>query len=284
MLLYGDVNSQEDPTQQTEDLGSDAILATELGLKNINRVADFLVEATCDQGEDYRLLENMYERLLGQRNRELGHVANLVGGFVRKNHWFGDADRIFFPVEADKQRKAIEFLNAHAFHAPKELVDPAITLRLEANGVADRILSNQRSMLTNLISEARIKRMAEQAERAGDNETYAPSRMLSDVRDGIWSELKADQVDIDLYRRNLQRAHVDHLVSLLSEGAATCDLPALARSELSKLRTTILKLGGEQVRDDVTAAHLADIKARIDQGLDPRGQLAKENSQTTASE
>jgi hypothetical protein len=277
MLLYGDVNSAEDPTQQTEDLGSDPVLATELGLKNIDRVAGFLVEATCDEGEDYRLLENMYERLLGQRNRELGHVANLVGGSVRRNFWYGDADKVFSPVEADRQRKAVEFLNDHAFHSPKELVSPEITARLEANGVADRILNSQRSMLTNLINEARIKRMAEQAEHAGDEEVYGPAQMLTDLRDGIWSELNQESAKIGLYRRNLQRAHVDHLISLVPAEAATCDLPALARHELTTLRSDIDKLKTE---DAVTIAHLADIKARIEQGLDPRGKPREETQAT----
>ena len=277
MLLYGDVNSEEDPTQQTEDLGSDPILATELGLKNIDRVADFLVEATCDKGEDYRLLENMYQRLLGQRNRELGHVANLVGGSVRRNFWYGDADKVFSPIEADRQRKAVEFLNEHAFHAPKELVSPAITARLEANGVADRILTSQRSMLTNLINEARIKRMAEQAEHAGETAVYGPAQMLADLRDGIWSELKQEAAKIGLYRRNLQRAHVDHLVSLVPAESASCDLPALARRELTNLRNAIGELKTE---DEVTIAHLADIKARIEQGLDPRGK-PREEAETT---
>jgi hypothetical protein len=282
MFRYGDVNAQEDPTQQTEDLGSDPIEATALGLKNIDRVAGFLVEATCEKGEDYRLLENMYERLLGQRNRELGHVANLVGGSVRANLWFGDADKIFSPIDAEKQRKAIEFLNEHAFQVPKPLVDPAITLRLESNGVADRILSSQRSALTNLINENRIKRMTEQHHRSG-GEGYAPVEMLADLREGIWSELSDEKVAIDLYRRNLQRAHVDHLASLIKSEDTTCDLPALARSELTRLHESIARLKSETA-NDVTAAHLADVKARIDQALDPRGNARAETQATSAAE
>ena len=33
--------------------------------------------------------------------------------------------------------------------------------------------------------------------------------MLDDLRNGIWSELKGDPVEIDLYRRNLQRADLE---------------------------------------------------------------------------
>ena len=52
------------------------------------------------KGEDYEQLRNMYAQLVGQRNRELGHVANLVGGFVRNNVWFGDGDRVYDSVPA----------------------------------------------------------------------------------------------------------------------------------------------------------------------------------------
>jgi hypothetical protein len=282
MLRYGDVNAQEDPTQQTEDLGSNPILATELGLKNIDRVAGFLVEATCNEGEDYRLLENMYERLLSQRNRELAHVANLVGGSIRSNLWYGDADKIFSPVDAAQQRKAIEFLNEHAFHVPKALVDPAITLRLESNGVADRVLSSQRSALATLISESRIKRMTEQHHRSG-GEGYAPAAMLADLREGIWSELTKDEVAIDLYRRNLQRAYVEHLTSQIKNEDASCDLPALARSELATLHKSLADLESETA-DAITAAHLADIKTRIDQALDPRGAVRADVQSISAAE
>ena len=54
--------------------------ATALGLKNITRVAGYLVEATSTPGEDYSLLRNMFDKLLGQWSRELGHVVGLVGG------------------------------------------------------------------------------------------------------------------------------------------------------------------------------------------------------------
>ena len=57
-LRFGDPNPAEDPSQQTEDLGSDAIRATELGLKNIDRVAGYLVKATAKAGENYDLLRD----------------------------------------------------------------------------------------------------------------------------------------------------------------------------------------------------------------------------------
>jgi hypothetical protein len=270
-LRFGDPNPAEDPTQQTEDLGSDPIAATEMGLANINRVAAYLVEATCVEGEDYRLLENMHGRLLNQRARELGHVANVVGGFVRTNLWYGDAKKVYAPVDAAQQRKAVAFLNEHAFHVPKEVINPEIMLRLEAAGVADRVLASQRTVLNGLISDTRIKRMAEQAQRDG-NGVYTSSEMLADVRKGVWSELEKKPVSIDLYRRNLQRAHVEHLSSLVSAVNPASDLPALARNELRALEKQLAAFSEDQFADGATTAHLLDIRARIEQTLDPRGK------------
>ncbi len=269
-LRFGDPNPGEDPSQQTEDLGSDPIAATEMGLKNIDRVAGYLVEATCKEGEDYELLENMHGQLLAQRARELGHVANVVGGVNRVNLWYGDAKTIYTPVDAPQQRKAVAFINEHAFRVTPDLIDPAIMLRLEATGVADRVLTSQRSVLNSLINDNRIKRMAEQCQRDGDKDDYSPAEMLGDVRKGVWGELDKPPVKIDLYRRNLQRAHVEHLATLVGTQNPASDLPALARAELEALAKQI---AAAKVDDDAaTRAHLADIKARIEMALDPRGR------------
>jgi hypothetical protein len=139
------------------------------------------VQACCKEGDDYDTLRNMYGELLGQRDRELGHVANVVGGFVRSNLWYGDAERVYEPVAAARQREAIAFLHRHAFRTPKSLIRDDILLRLEASGAPDRILNGQKRLLSSLISDGRIDRMAEQAARARD-EAYLPTDMLGDLR------------------------------------------------------------------------------------------------------
>lgn len=269
MLRFG-ANPNRDPSQQTEDLGSDAIAATELGLKNLSRVCGFLIDATCKPGEDYSLLRNMYEEILQQRSRELGHVANLVGGFTQENLWYGDANQVYFAVEAEQQRKAVAFLCQHAFQTASELIDPEITRRLEPSGAADRILSHQRRILLQLISESRIKQMSEHCERMNDQNTYAPAAMLSDIRDGIWMELNQKPVHVNLYRRNLQRLHVDHLATFISNKPTSSDLPSLARADLRKILAALKTLPGTD-QNPVTAAHLADITVRIQTVLDPNG-------------
>jgi hypothetical protein len=267
-LRFGDPNPGVDPSQQTEDLGSDPVRATELGLKNIARVAAFLVSATCKEGEDYELLGNMYTQVIRQRDRELEHVANELGGMILNNVWYGQGDHLYDPVSAEKQREAVAFLNENAFQTPGYLVDTNILQRLEPNGAADRILNSQRRLLGVLIDDARCKRMAEVASRS-PNPAYLPTDLLGDLRSGIWSELDAAAVEINLYRRNLQRAHVEILGTHANRTDAASDLPALARGELKTLLAAIKTAAGK-TKDRVTLLHLQDMEARIDRLLDPR--------------
>jgi hypothetical protein len=269
-LRFGDPNPGEDPSQQTEDLGSDAVAATELGLKNIDRVAEYLVKATCKPGENYDLLRNEYSQLIAQRTRELGHVANIVGGVVRNNQWFPDGTKLYDPVPAERQKAAVGFLNQHAFQVPPVLLNPDILQRLEPTGAAERILGSQRGLLGTLLNSRRIKRLAELATRDGN--AYKPADLIGDLHEGLWTELKKNPIDVDLYRRNLQRAFVDLLASAVESPETDCDLPGLARAELMRI---VDEIKGALSRDDATQVtpaarvHLLDIRKRAEMALDP---------------
>jgi hypothetical protein len=199
----------------------------------------------------------------------MGHVANVVGGVEQVNLRYGDADRRFFPIDAAKQREAVAFLNANAFSTPALFLDPDVLGRLEASGVAERVLAAQSGVLRALINDRRVTRMNEIA-ATSDGEVYEAADMIADVTAGIWSELDdspGGKPAIDLYRRNLQRAHVDVLVRGLDTDRATSDLPALARGELAELAARCGDLGSAAT-DIATSRHLTDIAARIRLALD----------------
>jgi hypothetical protein len=56
--------------------------------------------------------------------------------------------------------------------------------------------------------------------------------------------------------------------------SASCDLPALSRHELKKLVEAIAKANAT---DEVTSAHLSDMRSRIEQALDPRAKPSDES-------
>ena len=273
LLRFGDPNPAVDPTQQTEDLGSDPVKATELGLKNIARIAAFLVNATCKEGENYDLLSNMYTQLLRQRDRELGHVANVVGGVVMNNLWYGQRDHVYDPIPADQQRYAVTFLLENGFKVPDHLVAPDILQRIEPAGVADRILSSQRSLISSLLDENRCKRMMEFANRDPEN-AYSPAALVTDLHQGIFRELNAPQPDISLYRRNLQRAFVELLGAFASSTSTSSDMPAIARMRLKLLETDAIQ-ASTRSKNTTVQAHLADLAARIERIFEPKAKAGE---------
>ena len=267
ILRFGDGDASEDPTRQTEDLGPDPVASTELGLANLERISGFLVDATCRADEDYTLLEQMHEALLGQWSREMNHVAALVGGVEEINLYYGDADARYFPVSAERQRAAVRFLEEHAFRTPAMFVSKDILRRLEADGAAERVLGAQRRVLGSLLSDQRIRRMGEIAALDGSGAYTAPE-LMADLRNGIWSEVdrSAGPVVVDLFRRNLQRAYVDLLAGAVEDPAPDSDLPGLALAELRELLVRTEVAPG----DAETRAHLYDVRDRIIDALDPR--------------
>ena len=280
MLRFGDPNPAVDPSQQTEDLGSDAIKSTELGLKNIARVASYLVNATCKEGEDYELLNNMYTQLVRQRDRELGHVANVVGGVVQNNLWYGQRDKVYDRIAAERQRTAVAFLVEHALNVPAFLVSSDILDRIDPDGVADRILSSQRGILSSLLDDARTRRMSEYANRSATNDVYTPALLIADLHAGIFTEFNGSSkgvasggdnngsmVQVDLYRRNLQRAFVEQLGTFAASTSTSSDMPALSRAELKRVQEEAKKV---LLADGITRAHLEDLLARIQRIFEPK--------------
>lgn len=265
---FGDPNASVDSTQQTEDLGSNAVEATRLGLRNLERVSAYLVKATSKEGKDYDLLSNGYDALLGQWSREMGHVANVVGGVQEINLYYGDADRRFFPNAADYQAKAVSFLVDNAFNTPTNFIRSEILARLSADGAAQRVLNAQSQVLRNLISSQRINRLAE-IEQTQGNAAYSPAKLFLDLRNGLFRELDTKPLDFDLYRRNLQRSYLDMLAANLKTPVSNSDLPALSRAELIGIRELIRKADATGASPGVQA-HLADLLARIERALDPR--------------
>ncbi len=268
IFRFGDPNATVDSTQQTEDLGSNAVEATTLGLRNLERIAGYLVKATSKPGKDYELLSVEYNALLAQWSREMGHVANVVGGVQEINLYFGDANRRFFPNPADYQQRAVSFLLEHALSTPLLFTTDDIVSRLTAEGTAQRILNAQAALLRNLLSSRRIERLAE-IEQASTNAAYAPAKLFTDLRDGLFRELRAQPPDIDLYRRNLQRSYLDLLAANLKTPAANSDLPAFSRAELEAIRDQIRKADVSRAKP-VVQIHLKDMAARISRALDPR--------------
>lgn len=267
MFRFG--GGPSDPDAITEDMGDDHIEATRLGLLNIDRIMGFLVSATTTRGEDYSKLAEMYSEVVGQRNLELNHVATYVGGVVRTNYHAGRGGAVYEPVPAARQRAAVAFLLDHAFRTPARLLDPKILSLIEPYGAVDRVGSGQVSMLRNLLSEGRMRRMVEIAAQQGAA-AYTIDQLTSDLVRGIWFELSDTPPVVDIYRRNLQRSFLDVVDERLNGASKTgTDLGPVLIGALRDLRVRVAD-AANRATDRMTKLHLQAATARIDDILTPK--------------
>jgi hypothetical protein len=275
-LRFSTSNSAgSDPGELTEAVGdADAVQATTLGLKNLERVSAMLLSATVRPGEPYDDLQLAYTRLLGQWVLEMNHVSAIVGGFDSQEKYGGQSGVVFTPIARARQVAAVQFLAGHAFRTPAFLVNPEVLRRIEPAGALDRLRTAQQRVLASLLSSARVLRLVEREAIDGVG-AYAPTDFLAAVRQGVWSELAGTApIRIDAFRRNLQRAYVETLADRVNgRQAASDDARALFRQELRLLGGQLDAVAGRG-GDGVTRAHLADARALVRRALDPSVQAA----------
>jgi len=198
-----------DPSSQTEDLGDDAIKASEYGIKNLKRIIPELMEWTTEDGETYDELEYMYGQVLGQFRRYMGHVATNIGGVYQYYKTSDQKGAVYTHVDKNYQKACVAFLNQHLFETPYWMINKDILDKIEYAGTTNRIRSMQSSYLNRVLDFGRMARIIENEALNGLN-SYTLVEMMSDLKGGIWSELKNNK-SIDVYRRNLQKSYISRL-------------------------------------------------------------------------
>ena len=250
----------EDPSALTEAIGDDAMRASDLGIENLKRIIDNLDEWTYEEGRDYDQLEELYQNVGGQWNRYTGHVLVNVGGVVQTRKRQGQEGAVFEAVPAERQARAVDYLNRQVFTTPEWMLRPDLLNRFMGSGVPDMVRGRQVFALNGLLNVDRMKRLVEQEAFLGDD-AYGLGQMLTDLREGVWSEV-ASGAATDAYRRNLQRAWIERMGELMEdEDALQSDIAPFVRDELTTLRA---RLDGASPGDRATRLHYRDAVARID--------------------
>jgi hypothetical protein len=284
MYRYG-TSRQYDPSSPSEALSDDPVRASEYGIANLRRIVPNLMEWTYQEGEDYSQLQELYNQVLGQWNRYMGHVAAVVGGVVRTAKTMDQDGPVFEMVPADEQRAAMAFFAEQAFATPTWMLDEAIMTRIEHAGAVNRIRQRQVGVVNNVLNPSRMQRLIEAQARYG-SDAYSLGEMMRDLREAVWTELGSGRT-IDPYRRNLQRGYLERMSFLMTQelppvpafaaGQITAvdvsqsDIRAFVRGGLTVLKGQIQDALSRNI-DTVTRYHLDDAVVRIDNILDPTDQ------------
>jgi hypothetical protein len=279
-LRFTTADATADPENLTEAVGdADAVRATTLGMRNLERVVRNILPAAEKPGESYAEVNTLYEQAVGQWGRYMGHVTAVVGGAYTQER-YGTGER-FRPVEKARQREAVRYLNATAFQVPAMFLEPSLLRRIENEGALERFRTRHAAVLNALLSQARLERLVEfEALAARPADVYTMADLMADLRAGVWGELSAPNVRVDAYRRNLQRAFLAAADTRLnpSEAALTravnpapqpwaSDVRGVMRAELQDI-DRLAQQALARTTDAMTRIHLRDVRTEIARILD----------------
>ncbi|MEB2782353.1 zinc-dependent metalloprotease [Algoriphagus sp. C2-6-M1] len=265
MYLFGDGNSF-DPSSQTESVGDDAVKASTYGLANLKIVAPNLAEWTATAGEGFGDLEELYGELIGVWSRFANHVVTNIGGVYEEFKTTDQEGVTYTPTSKEEQVNSMKFLNENVFTTPEWLLQEEILNNIQPSGAISSIGTLQSRLLSSVLRMDRLERMIEN-QALNASAAYSMTQMLSDLRKGIWSELSGTK-DIDVFRRNLQRAHVERLASLMTQDEKSrSDVSAAVRAELKIIQSTA-RSASSRYSAGIVQNHLRDIDALIDTLLD----------------
>ena len=284
LYFYGRHGPRIDPRSQNEDLGDDAVKASNYGIANLKVILDNLVEWTSEDAKNYDDLEELYNNVASQWNRYVGHVARNIGGWYENFKTYDQDGLVYEMVPESKQRESMHWLAQQVFQTPDWLVHGDVLRRIEGAGAMDRLRRYQVGAVNTLLDPQRLARIMEAEVMQGDD-TYTCGEMLSDLRNSIWGELR-DRSAIGPYRRNLQRGYLERLEYLMTQEApptpsffanfgfvnidvSQSDIRALVRGELETIQRDANRALSRGVSDNMTRLHLRDVVARVEDILDP---------------
>jgi hypothetical protein len=274
-----------DPSSQTEDLGDNAVKASEYGINNLKIIVPKLIEWTAEDGKNYDDLETMYGQVLSQYNRYMGHVSANIGGVYEYYKTYDQEGAVYTHVPEAHQKACMKFINDQLFATPQWLIDEDIFNKVESAGSVERVRAYQTRTLNNILDFGRMARMIEN-ETLNGSEAYSLLEMMYDLRKGVWSELSRGRT-IDTYRRNLQRAYIGRMEYLMSEeqrpvpaqfrrwisrtsvNVEQSDIRPVVRAQLNTLKGEI-RSAIPRTSDSMSKYHLQDALVRIDNILDPK--------------
>jgi hypothetical protein len=271
--------------ENTEAVGdADAVGATTLGTKNLQRIVKHLPKLAIRPGKDDRALEELYGAAWGQWTLELGHVTAIVGGYDSQNKHGDQPGAIFTPATRAQQLRAVRFLNEQLFRTPTWMFESTITERLNPMVPSTRLVGTQRYVLRALLDRARTSRLQAQETAAGDK-AYRVADLLTDLHAGIFAELTAG-TKVEPLRRNLQRAYLAQLDERLNAnpgpamptgfsgvsfpfGNPMDDTRGAVRGELRSL-ATLFSTRAATTGDRIQKAHLEELRDLALRALDPK--------------
>ncbi|SMG30050.1 zinc-dependent metalloprotease [Sphingobacterium psychroaquaticum] len=208
VYYYGKQGSM-DPRAQSEDLGNDAVKASDYGIANLKYILPNLEKWTFDKDDNLSSTKELYLEVMRQYRRYVNHVVANIGAMTEDVKTMGEKGAVFNYVPKDKQQAAVAFINRQVFQTPTWLLDSTLMSRVDYGIMVNKVVEMQNQVLTSLLETYGFARMLDDEFKNG-NKAYKVTDLLNDLEAQIFNSPVND-----VFSRGLQRAYVDRLGVLL---------------------------------------------------------------------
>lgn len=297
-LPQQDMRTGVDPRAQSEDLGDDAVKASEYGIMNLKRIMPLVLDWTTREGDDYLNAGKLVNDIIGQWNMYAYHVLTNVGGIYLNNTVYGEAAQSYVFVPKSMQKKSVKFLIEQVVTFPEwlfknEVYNYVYPVKEAPNGYREynpfaTYKNIQSYIFWDLLNNDRMDRMIANEVQNG-KKAYSATEMMDDLFNAIFADTMIGR-SLTIEQRATQKAFIDALiiaadrneVSKEKKGLASADTnfaseqifsgPQRASEAVSVKRGVLLRI--EQLlkakknnADQATKYHYEDMLLRIDKSL-----------------
>ena len=236
-----------DPSAQTEDIGDDAVYASKMGIKNLQRIVPRLKEFAYKEAVNNDEVEELYKQVVGQLNRYCGHVATNIGGVYEYNRTMDQSGDIYVPVNKQKQLGAIQFFNDEIFNTPVWLLNEDLIATFGRTEVYAMVQNLQSRSLRRILNASKLNRISDYSSKTGLD--------VFNVLNAISNKLFKDNSN-DEFEMALQQTFIQSLLALESKDSkSNTSVRAALGAQKSSLEG-LLKKRFKKEKDKLIKAHL----------------------------
>ncbi|WP_166382303.1 zinc-dependent metalloprotease [Polaribacter sp. 11A2H] len=300
LYFYGPQQAEViDPRSQSEDLGDDAVKASEYGLKNLKRILPNILDWTAAEGQDYYKASKLYKAVIDQWGTYNGHVMANIGGVYVNNTVYGDGKNTFEPVSVKRQKEALNYIIKNAVLPQKwlfmpETINKVFAVRDAPDGEryyapVSMLRIHQTNVIYALIKTERLMRITEnKVLESDDTDVFTEEYVFDRLFEAIFQKTQKG-ASLDMFDRITQKNYVDVLTvdrnkllektkeNTISEDAnnfknvhfsylpRVADIGTSKRAALEKILVLLKRKKNRGNR--ATKAHYSDLMARIEYNL-----------------
>lgn len=278
-----------DPTINTYDLGADPLAWGRERSELIRNIVNELPRHVLADNDSRFQVTAAYTALMSEYARALAPAVKYIGGaFMNRDH-AGDpnARAPFAAIPRAKQAEALELLVERVFARNALTVPQAVLQEMGSNrwghfgstttfnGRLDfpyheQTLGFQASVLGQLLQPLRLQMIRDGETRYGMANMVTIPDLFTSLTRAIWSEVwtATAATNADAVRRDLQRAYLDQMTTLLVRPPARtpADARAVARRTLRDLDRRLAAVPTASL-NAYMSAHIEESRARIQKAL-----------------